>query len=54
MSPITGNYTIDGTTLSGLSSDTKGKWSVQRFGQELSGEWKLFGYRADFTLKKEN
>ena len=52
--PSTGNYTIDGTTLSGLSSDTKGKWSVQRFGQELSGEWKLFGYRADFTLKKEN
>lgn len=52
--PSTGNYTISGTTLSGVSSDSKGTFSAKRFGQEISGEWELFGYRAGFTLKKEN
>ncbi len=52
--PSTGIYTIEGTTLSGVSSDAKGKISAKRFGQELSGEWELFGYRATYTLKKVN
>ncbi|WP_319410147.1 serine hydrolase [uncultured Desulfosarcina sp.] len=52
--PSTGNYTIEGKTLSGVSSDSKGTFSAKRFGQEISGEWKLFGYRADFSLKKED
>ena len=52
--PSTGSYKIEGTTLSGVSSDSRGTFSARRFGQEISGEWKLFGYRADFTLKKEN
>ena len=52
--PSAGNYKIEGTTLSGVSSDAKGTFSAKRFGQEMSGEWELFGYRADFTLNKEN
>ncbi len=52
--PSTGSYTISGTTLSGVSADAKGKFSASRFGQEIWGEWEMAGYRADFTLKKEN
>lgn len=37
--PSTGNYKIEGTTLSGVSSDSKGTFSATRFGQEMSGEW---------------
>jgi len=51
--PSTGSYTISGTTLSGVSADSKGKFSASRFGQEISGSWEMAGYRADFTLKKE-
>ena len=51
--PSTGSYTISGTTLSGVSADSKGKFSASRFGQEISGSWEMGGYHADFTLKKE-
>ena len=51
--PSTGSYTISGTTLAGVSADSNGKFSANRFGQEISGSWEMGGYRADFTLKKE-
>ena len=52
--PSTGTYKIEGTMLTGVSSDSKGTFSARRFGPKIRGEWELFGYRADFTLKKEN
>lgn len=51
--PSTGSYKIEGKTLSGESSDSKGRFSANRFGNEIGGEWEAFGYTASFTLERE-
>jgi len=52
--PSTGKYTISGTKISG-EADTNVAFTVEKFGDEISGKWvyNVNGVSATFTLKKQ-
>lgn len=52
--PSVGKYAISGTEVSG-EADTKVAFTVEKFGNEIRGEWvyKVNGVSAEFTLKQE-